>query len=196
MLKAILASAILTLTTIGLLQGCAATAVGGVAAGGAVAHDRRTAGTVVDDQGIEFKAMQMMNQHPELNDHSSISVTSYNYTLLLTGDAENSEISKRYARMVSEIPKVLRVVNEVAVGPNATLSEQSYDAYVTTKAILSLFDLDVPGFDPTRVKVLTQKRTVYLMGLVTREEGELVTEQVRNVDGVRRVVKVFEYIER
>ena len=54
----------------------------------------------------------------------------------------------------------------------------------------------MPGFDPTRVKVLTQKGNVYLMGLVTREEGELVTEQVRNVNGVRRVVKVFEYIER
>lgn len=196
MLRGILISAVLAFSGIALLQGCAATIIGGAATGGAVAHDRRTTGTVIDDQGIEFKAMQMMNDHPELNDHSSISVTSYNYTLLLTGDAENADIPKRYARLVSEIQKVQRVVNEVAIGPNATLSEQSHDAYVTTKAILALFDLDVPGFDPTRVKVLTQKGTLFLMGLVTREEGKVVTDQVRNVDGVLRVVKVFEYIER
>ena len=196
MRKGILISAILALTGIALLQGCAATIVGGAATSGAVAHDRRTAGTVVDDKGIEFKAMQMMNERPDLNEHSSISVTSYNYTLLLTGDAENDEIAKRYARLVSEIPKVRRVVNEVAIGPNATLSEQSHDAYVTTKAILALFDLEVPGFDATRVKVLTQKGTVFLMGLVTREEAEAATDQVRNIDGVLRVVKVFEYIER
>jgi len=196
MLKGILISAILAFSGVALLQGCAATIVGGAATGGAVAHDRRTAGTVIDDQGIEFKAMQMMNNHPELNDHSSISVTSYNYTLLLTGEAENDEIPKRYARLVSEIPKVLRVVNEVAIGPNATFSELSHDAYVTTKAKLALFDLDLPDFDATRVKVLTQQGTVYLMGLVTREEGKAATDQVRNVEGVLRVVKVFEYIER
>ncbi len=193
--KGIVMSAILALIAITLLQGCAATVVGGAAGGVAVAHDRRTAGTVVDDQGIEFKAMSMMNDHPDMNDHSSISVTSYNYTVLLTGDAENEQISKRYARMVADIPKVLRVVNEVQIGSNATLGEQSHDAYITTKAKLSLFDLELPGFDATRVKVLTQKGTVFLMGLVTREEGQAAAEQVRNVDGVRRVVKVFEYIE-
>lgn len=196
MLKNILASALLALSGIVLLQGCAATVVGGAAAGGAVAHDRRSAGTLVDDKGIEFKAMQLMNKHPELNDHSSISATSFNYTLLVTGDAETDQIRNRYARLVSEIPKVRRVVNEVVIGPNATLSEQSHDAYVTTKAILALFDLEVPGFDATRVKVLTQKGRVYLMGLVTPEEGKAATEQVRNIDGVLRVVKVFEYVER
>ncbi len=98
--------------------------------------------------------------------------------------------------MVADIPKVLRVVNEVETGPNATLAEQSQDAYITTKAKLSLFDLQLPGFDATRVKVLTQKGTVFLMGLVTREEGKAAADQVRNVDGVRKVVKVFEYIER
>ena len=192
--KGILISAILSLAGIALLQGCAATVVGGAAGGAAVAHDRRTAGTVVDDQGIEFKAMSIMNDNPEMNERSSISVTSYNYTVLLTGDAEDEHIPKSYAHMIADIPKVMRVVNEVQIGPNATLAEQSRDAYITTKAKLSLFDLELPGFDATRVKVLTQKGTVFLMGLVTREEGQAAAEQVRNVDGVRRVVKVFEYI--
>ena len=194
--KGILISAILSLTGVALLQGCAATVVGGAAGGAAVAHDRRTAGTVVDDQGIEFKAMSIMNDNPEMNERSSISVTSYNYTVLLTGDAEDQHIPESYARMIADIPKVMRVVNEVQIGPNATLAEQSRDAYITAKAKLSLFDLELPDFDATRVKVLTQKGTVFLMGLVTREEGQAAANQVRNVDGVRKVVKVFEYIER
>ena len=187
-------TAVLMLTAITLLQGCAAAVVGGGAAGGAaVALDRRSAGAMVDDQGIEFKAMNLMNKHPELNERSSISVTSYNYTLLLTGDAETREISKRYAYLVAEIPKVRRVVNEVMIGPNATLGEQSQDAYITTKVKLALFD--IPEFDATRIKVLTQKGHVYLMGLVTRGEAKAATDQARNVDGVLRVVKVFEYVE-
>ncbi len=193
MQKGIPISAILALIAIALLEGCAAAVVGGAAGGAAVALDRRTAGTIVDDQGIEFKAMSMMNDHPGLNEHSSISVTSYNYTVLLTGDAETEEVSRRYARLVADIPKVLRVVNEVQIGPNATLAEQSQDAYTTTKVKLALFD--IPDFDATRVKVLTQKGHVYLMGLVTREEAKAAADQARNVDGVRRVVKVFEYVE-
>ena len=51
------------------------------------------------------------------------------------------------------------------------------------------------NLDTTRVKVVTENKAVYLMGLVKRREGELATEAARSVRGVQRVVKLFEYID-
>ena len=50
-------------------------------------------------------------------------------------------------------------------------------------------------FDPTRVKVVTEDSTVYLMGLLRRKEADAVVERARRVGGVQRVVKIFEYID-
>ena len=44
-----------------------------------------------------------------------------------------------------------------------------------------------------RVKVVTERGNVYLMGLVSAAEAEAATEVARSVKGVARVVKVFEY---
>ena len=40
---------------------------------------------------------------------------------------------------------------------------------------------------------MTEDAVVFLMGLVSPEEGDAAAEQVRYVPGVQRVVKLFEY---
>jgi osmotically-inducible protein OsmY len=177
------------------LQGCTPAVVGGGAAVGASAvHDRRTVGTSVEDQNIEIKALHMKLQDNELKDHMNVSVTSYNMVVLLTGQATSPEISERYANMVGSIDRVRRVVNEIKIEPSASFMEGSGDSYLTAKVKVKLFDIKVPGFDPTRVKVVTEKGVVYLMGLVSHQEADLVVEKVRNINGVNKVVKVFEYL--
>ncbi len=184
------------LLLIGLLQGCAAVMLGGAAATGvSVIHDRRSAGTVLDDQGIELKTQQALHDDAITRDNTDISATSYNYLVLLTGQANNEEASRQAADAVSRIAKVKRVVNEVSVGPSATLTEEASASYITSDAKLSLFKVKVPTFDPSRVKIITEKNVVYLMGMVTREEADAVVAQVRYVNGVSRVVTVFEYIQ-
>lgn len=178
-----------------LLPGCAAVLVTGAATGVAMVHDRRSAGTVLDDQTIELKASQALYDDPVTRDNTSISATSFNYVVLLTGQANNDEASRQAADAVSRIPKVRRVVNEVAVGPSATLTEEASASFITSDAKLSLFKVKVPTFDPSRVKIVTEKNVVYLMGMVTREEADAVVAQVRYVSGVNRVVTVFEYIQ-
>jgi osmotically-inducible protein OsmY len=189
--------AVTVLITLGLsnLTGCATAVVGGIAAGTAVVHDRRTTGVVIDDQEIEFKAVQLKYDHPEISERSNISVTSYNLWVLLTGQAESQELVLKYADMVSRLPRVKKVFNHVAIGAEGTFSESTSDVYLTSRAKLALFDVDLPNFDPTRVKVVTSQGTVFLMGLVTREEGQKASDAVRFVSGVKHVVKVFEYID-
>lgn len=179
-----------------ILQGCApAVIVGGGATGTSVAHDRRSAGASLDDQIIELKMLTRLQQDDELSNHTSVSATSYNYVLLLTGQAENAAYRDRFSRIAANVPKVKKVVNEVQIGPGASISESSGDAYLTAKVKLELFEVDLPDFDPSRVKVVTERGAVYLMGLLTAQEASTVVEKVRYINGVNKVVKVFEYVQ-
>lgn len=180
--------------SISQLTGCATAVVGGAATGAAMIHDRRTGPTVLEDQQIEIKAMKLMFDNPKLQEHSHISATSYNLKVLLTGEADNRDISRKYANLVARIPRVKKVHNEVIIGPSGSLLDRSNDSYLTAKVKAALFGLEIEGFDPTRVKVVTNQGVVYLMGLVTQEEAAATVKKVRFVAGVLKVVKLFEYI--
>jgi osmotically-inducible protein OsmY len=179
-----------------LLHGCAAVVVAGVAAGAAVVHDRRSSGTVLADDMIEIQAMNLLHKHLDIAGRSNISINSYNLVALLTGQAESSEVSDRFADMVAGLPKVEKVVNEVTVGPSLGLTESSHDVYLASRCKLAIADVNIPGFDPLRVQVVSSSGKVYLRGLVTSEEAAAAVEQVRYVPGVTQVVKLFEYIQK
>lgn len=177
------------------LSGCGAVVVGGALTTATVAHDRRTTGTFVEDQEIWLRAAGIRNEDEELRRLSNINIDVFNMQVLLTGEAENAEIVERFRQRVAAIPRVRHVYNEVTIGAESTWGEATSDAYLTTKVKLALFDVDVPGFDPTRVKVTSSQGSVYLMGLVTPREADAATERVRYVSGVKRVVKLFEYVD-
>lgn len=178
----------------GLVTGCAGIVVGGAATGAAVAHDRRTAGTVVDDQGIEFKIYNAIGANKNLSDNSHINVTSYNLNVLLSGEVGTPALKAEAERIVASTPKVNRVMNHLIVGPNSSLGTRTKDTWITTKVKSSLFSVKMEGFDPSRIKVVTEANTVFLMGLVNRQEGNAAINQARQIAGVHRVVALFEYI--
>lgn len=179
-----------------LLQGCAPAAVVGTAYGASVLHERRAASAVLDDEVIELKAKHLYFQTPAVEQASRISVTSYNYRVLLTGQADTREAKDEFARIVSRIPKVVQVYDEVRVGPRISLTQESEDALITSRAKIAIGGgKGVAGFDATRVKIVTEDGVVYLMGLVTQEEADTASDTVRRLPGVQRVVRMFEYIE-
>ena len=182
------------LTLILLLQGCAAFVVGGAATTAVVAHDRRTTGIMVEDQSIELKSYDRLSNDTLVKQDSKINVTSYNKVVLLTGQAPSENVRRKAEQIVSEVEQVRRVVNEVEIGSTASFGEHSRDVALTAEVKLRLTKIDLPDFDSLRVKVVTERGAVFLMGLLTKEEAHAVTEVVRYVSGVRRVVKVFEYI--
>lgn len=178
------------------LNGCAPLVVGGTATGVAVVHDRRTAGTVLEDQSIELKAMSALRKHEDLYKQSHLNVTSYNMMVLLSGETPTEAYKQRAEEIVSGVEKVRRVYNELSVAAPSSMMTRSSDTLITGKVKTSLFRIKgLEGFDPTRVKVVTENGTVYLMGLLTRNEGNAVAEQARSIGGVQRVVKLFEYID-
>ena len=177
------------------LSGCAAVVVGGAVTGAKVAHDRRTTGTFVEDQEIFLRAISMYTNDKALSEKSNIDISVFNMQVLLIGQTENMEIAESLRQRVATIPKVRAVFNEVVVGPEATFGESTSDAYLTAQVKVDLFKVKLKGFDPTRVKVSSSQGSVYLMGLLTPTEADAVTERVRYVSGVKRVVKLFEYLD-
>jgi len=179
-----------------LVQGCGAVLVGGVAAtGAAILHDRRNSRTILEDERTEHLARRLLRGNPDIKAHSRIAITSYNHLVLLTGQAETQSISDCFARKVARLPKVKKVVNEITIGPPVGFARSSEDALITSRVKFALTKVGLPGFDATRVKVVTEASDVFLMGLVRPGEGNAAAEKARYVPGVTKVVKLFEYIQ-
>jgi len=167
--------------------------VAGGATGAAVAIDRRTTGTMIEDQSIELKAGQAFRDDPEINDNAHWNVTSFNLVVLVSGEAPSEEMKERMGNLARDIPKVSHVYNEITIAAPSALVSRSSDSLITSKVKTKLLTLD--NFDGTKVKVVTEKGVVYLMGLVTHEESDRATEATRQVGGVQKVVKLFQYID-
>jgi len=177
-----------------LLGGCAAAVVGGVALGAGAAHDRRGASSYIDDKRIYLAAYDNINKDKELALKNSVIIVVYDGVILLVGEVRTQELKTRAEHLVSGYEGTRRIVNELQVGePEGFWSRRANNA-ITARVKTGFLDLtSLPGFDPTRVNVTTAHRVVYLMGKVTHEEDDAVTEIARNVDGVEKVVKVFDY---
>ena len=184
------------LLAITFLHGCAGVVVGGAATGAAVVHDRRSAGTVIDDQGTSWKISQAIFSDEELSSPSHINVTVYNGAVLLTGETPSEDLKLRANATAASISGTEKpIYNELAIASPSSISSRTNDAYITTRVKTSLLDIQsIPEFDFTRVKVTTEAGIVYLMGLVSTREADAVTEKARNVSGVKKVVKLFEYL--
>jgi osmotically-inducible protein OsmY len=176
-----------------LLGGCAAAVVTGAAAGAATIYDRRTTGTFIDDEFIELKAIDAIGNDQELHEQAHLNVTSFNNIVLLTGETPNEALRERTAELVRNLPKVRKVHNEIVVAAPSSMLSRTGDTWITGKVKTGL--LNAHQLDAARVKVVTENGVVYLMGLVTRQEADAATDVTRQVDGVQRVVKVFEYID-
>jgi osmotically-inducible protein OsmY len=177
------------------LQGCAVALVGGAATTLAVTHDRRTTGALIDDQGIEFKLEQAISETQGLGSAVHVQVSSYNGVVLLTGEAPTEHSRAQIEPLVQRIDRVRAVHNEVQVAPLSNLQVRGNDVVLSTRVRAALLQINLPDFDATRVKVVTTNEVVYLMGLVSQREGRAAAEQARQIGGVLRVVKLFEYLD-
>ena len=180
-----------------MVYGCAPLVIGGAAAaGGAVAYSRRSAGTLVEDEKIEIQALRGVRTDEQIGRKLHISVISYNGVVLMVGQAPTEEIRNRAELIVSGIPKVRLVHNEMIIAAPSSLATRSSDTITTSKVKTSILGIakedDSPGL---RTKVVTENGIVYLMGLLTHQEADAVTDAARQVGGVQRVVKLFEYTD-
>jgi len=173
------------------VSACAPLVVGGAMVGGTmVVIDRRTTGTQLEDQTIESKASSRIKDL--LGDRAHVNVTSYNRTVLLTGEAPTDADRTAIEQAVQRVENVRSTVNELAVMLPSSMSTRSNDSYLTGKVKATY--IDAKDLQANAFKVVTERSSVYLMGRVTEREATRATDLARTVSGVQKVVRVFEIV--
>ena len=188
--RRVVGTALAAATLAAVLSACAPLIVGGAVVGGVMAVDRRTAGTQIEDEGIELRAANRIRE--ALGDRAHVNVTSYNRQVLLTGEVATAQDRQAVEQMVSQVENVRSVVNDLAVMPPSTLSQRSTDTFITGKVRASL--VDAQDISANSFKVVTERNIVYLMGRVSQREANRATDIARGVTDVRKVVRVFEIV--
>ena len=190
MKKLLLATTLLALA-LPALQGCVPAVATGVGAGALMIVDRRNAETYLADEAIEIRSFNRINE--KFGDKVHINVTSYNLKVLLTGEVPDEGIKAELEKAVAGIANVKGVVNEAQVGAVSGFQARSNDTYITSKVKARFIDAN--KFQANHVKVVTEAGAVFLLGLVTRKEADEAAEIARTTAGVKKVVRVFEYVE-
>lgn len=178
---------LLAMTSLLTLPACAPL----TATGAAVSGDRRTTGTVIEDQQIEAKTLDFFKADAELAQNCHINVTSYNQIVLLTGECPTDALRTRANEYAGRVAKVRHVHNEIVIGAPSTVTARTNDGLITTKVKAKLFT--ITDLSDRNIKVVTEAGTVYLLGLVDRNSGDAAATTAAALGGVGKVVKLFEH---
>lgn len=172
------------------LSACAPLIVGGAVMTGVMASDRRTTGTLVEDESIEIKVASAVRK--EMGDRIHLNVTSFNRQVLLTGEVRTAADKERAEKLAQSQENVTSVVNDLAVMPVSSLTQRSKDTVITGQVKAAF--VDAKDMQVNAIKVVTERGIVYLMGRVTSREAKRATDIARGIGGVTKVVRVFEEI--
>ncbi len=189
-----LKSFILGIGAVIALQGCVpAVIVGGSAVAGKVISDPRTVGTQIDDEAIEAKVINAINQDAQLKHEARINVVSYNAEVLLIGQVPTENLKLQAANVAKGVRQVSRVYNELMVGPRISVGQTLKDAAITSEIKSRL--LTTPNVSSMNVKVITENAVVYLMGDVLPQQAQIIANVARQVSGVRKVVNAMHFVK-
>ena len=188
--KKLIASLLLGASLLPALQGCFPMVAAGVTTGVLATFDRRSLGAQTEDETIEWKAGARVGE--KLGDKAHLNFTSFNRKVLMTGEVPSAEAKAEAERIVTALPNVQSVHNELNVGPAASFSNRSNDSFITSK--IKSRSVDTGKFNPVHVKVVTEAGVAYLLGMVTQAEADAAINVARTTAGVKKVVNLFEII--
>ena len=155
--------------------------------------NERTMGAKINDQEIETAAKVNIKKAHALLEHAHVNVDSFNGIVLLTGQVPNNELRNLVADTVYQLSPVREVHNELVVRDITNFSERSIDTWISAKIKAQL--LADRKTESGRIRIITEMKTVYLMGIVTRAEADHISDTVSHTRNVQKVVKVFEYLD-
>lgn len=172
-----------------LLTGCVAAVVTGAVAG--MVYDRRSVVTMEADARLFHVVHKTIVSNRQFY-NSRINVTSFNRVILLAGQTPNPALRSLAEKIARSTPNVYRVYNEITIRPPIPFAEISKDSWITSQVRSSM--LAKKGLESGSIRIVTEDRVVYLMGIVTDQQAALAVDVARRIDGVRKVVKIFQFI--
>lgn len=180
------------LLALATLQGCAAVTVVAVTAGASMVTDRRSIGNQIDDQSIEVEAYNEITKNKSLNENTNLHVTSVNGSVLIIGQVPNTYLKDQAIKIINKISGVVRIHDQIRIGNKTSVTTQTNDVWITSKVKTALFSSD--EVNGKNIKVITENAEVFLMGIVSKTEADAAVNITRNISGVNRVFKAFEYL--
>ncbi|MDE0420060.1 MAG: BON domain-containing protein [Gammaproteobacteria bacterium] len=153
----------------------------------------RTPGVWLDDEVVERLASRRIDDADERLAISHVNVVSYDGIVLLTGQVEDQALRDLAEQSLRDIRKIRKIHNEIQIGGAISLVARGNDNWIQTKVKAQL--LADEEADASRIKVVVEDGVVYLIGVVPRDQADAAVAAARNVFGVQRVVKVFDYLE-
>ncbi|HCV20483.1 MAG TPA: BON domain-containing protein [Gammaproteobacteria bacterium] len=182
----------LLLTATFLISGCGIILVTTAAVSAIdVIRDRREIGTLWDDNKMELSLRQSISKNEQI-DNANVSVTAFNGIALLTGEVPDQRAIDQILDLAKSHPDASQVINRIELAGKTNLNSRANDSWITGRVKSAM--LTSGTIDTTKIKVVTERANVYLMGLVSRSEAEAAVVVTRSVPGVVRVIKVFEYL--
>ncbi|NCG54591.1 division/outer membrane stress-associated lipid-binding lipoprotein [Serratia fonticola] len=177
-----------------LLQGCVAgVVVGSAAVATKTATDPRTIGTQVDDGTLEARVENAISKDQQLKKEARVVATAYQGKVLLTGQAPTTELASRAKQIALGVDGAAEVYNEIRQGTPVSLGTASSDTWITTKVRSQILTSDT--VKSSNVKVTTENGEVFLLGLVTQQEGQSAAQIASQVSGVKHVTTAFTYVK-
>ena len=183
------ATGLMILLSLGL-SACAPVMLAGLAGTAMVASDRRTSGAQLEDETIELRGSARIRD--ALGERAHVNIASYNRQVLLTGEVATERDKQIVEGLLEKLENVKAVVNELSIMQPASLSSRSNDLLLSAKVRASL--VDSRDLFANSFKVVAERGTVYVMGRITQREATSATNVIRNVNGVNKVVRLFEII--
>ncbi|MGP1923417.1 MAG: division/outer membrane stress-associated lipid-binding lipoprotein [Arsenophonus sp. NEOnobi-MAG3] len=176
-----------------LLQGCISAAViGSAAVATKSATDPRSVGRQVDDGTLEARVSAALNKEQGITCNARIISTAYEGKILLTGQAPDLVLAERAKQIATKVEGVEAVYNEIRKATPVDLSTASKDTWITTKIKSQIFTSH--SVKSSTVKVITERGEVFLLGILTKQEGTFAAKIASEIDGVKRVTTAFTYL--
>ncbi len=173
------------------LAGCVPVLMGGALVGTTmVATDRRSPGMQLEDQAIEQRMRNAVNDN--FGDKIQVTPSSYNRHLLLVGAASDEATRERLDRFGKGTQNVRTVTNRIEVGPGRTMSAAANDSWISGQVRAQL--IGASKLPSNTFAITTWRGVVYLQARVSRAEGAAAARVASSVRGVKQVVTLYEYI--
>lgn len=153
---------------------------------------KRTLSMRIEDSAIEHTAaVNIYKANPQFRE-ANLNVVSFYGSVLLAGQVPTEEMKAQAEKITWQIAEVKRIHNELTVGPASYYLERSSDGIISTQIRTRLTVEE--GFPSSRTKIFTVGGTVYLMGKLTQAEAGMAVGIIKEVSGVKRIIKLVDYL--
>ena len=139
------------------------------------------------DRSIEHTVkINVYGLKEDLQQTSRMGIDSFNSEVLLTGEVPTEAIKLEVEKVVSSMPDVRHVYNELNVSASKGYSSTVHDGYITSKLLAKVAASD--GVKASQIKAVTNDGVVYIMGRMTPTQQSHLIDIANSTVGVTELV--------